>query len=72
MNKDFIYKKSLLHEIGHVIAKKPQKEKYTLEESLKYLKEQLNNRKDRSLIDSMGYILSPEEFFCNAYALLNK
>lgn len=70
MDKDFIYKKPLLHEIGHAIASRLNKrENHTLEEALKYI----NSRpSERSIKDTIKYALSPEEFFCNAYALLHK
>ncbi|HTZ42006.1 MAG TPA: hypothetical protein VMC07_02255 [Candidatus Omnitrophota bacterium] len=70
MDQDHIYKKLLLHEIGHAIISRFKKgENHTLEEALKYIN---NPPLKTSIKDVIGYALSPEEFFCNAYALLHK
>jgi hypothetical protein len=69
MDKDHAYKKPLLHEIGHVILRTPSKEKHTLEEAIALID---NFPKKIGTKDLVSYILSPKEFFCNAYALFHK
>jgi len=62
-----IYKRLLLHEIGHVILNEPSKGKVSLEMVLDEARS--FSGKQVSVGEIIGYLLSPEEFFCNTYSI---
>jgi hypothetical protein len=66
-DRDFTYKRLLLHEIGHVILNTPSKDTVSLENMLN----DIENEDDETIIDEIKYSLSPSEFFCNFYSLIN-
>ena len=66
-DRDFIYKRTLLHEIGHVILNTPSSDTISLESILNDINEEDNG----NVLDETEYSLSPSEFFCNLYSLIN-
>jgi hypothetical protein len=66
-----IKKTEFLHEIGHVLVSKPNTKKVSLEECITYINN-FRSSENISAKDLLKYIYSPEEFFCNIYALSKK